>query len=99
MKQISQRFYMQGQSWNFERIVEQAGRKLRVAIRRNAYDDQSSVHGYALDPLQLKWNLLVDRPIMGAACQKASYVRSNEPIAPFEQDAKSVLEELAKILA
>src|SRR5262245_23806588 len=99
MTKISQRFYLQNQSWNFERIVELEGRKVKVEIRRNAYDDQSYLRGFVLDPVHLCWNTLVNLPISGACCRAASYGRKDEPIAPFERDAAGILAELKKILS
>lgn len=99
MTRISQRFFNADQSWHFERIVKHGKLKMRVDIRRNAYDFQSWVRGYILDPVHMKWNLLVDRPIEGAKCEQANYVRTVESVAPFEADAASVLKELTDLVS
>lgn len=100
MKVISARFYNLHQSWIYERIIKVDDHKLRVVIRRNAYDDQSYVRGYALDPVKLDWNCLVDKPIAGASCYSISYVlpveRANRLL--FEKDADAVIEELKSIV-
>ena len=100
IREISERFYKSSQSWVYERIIAAQAIRLRVLIRRNAYDIQSYVRGYALDSKESKWNLLVDRPIKGAACEEASYVDSEEKadINRFKQDAKHVIDELIDIL-
>jgi hypothetical protein len=99
MTRISQQFYNSEQSWHFERIVKHGKLRMRVDIRRNAYDFQSWVRGYIFDPVHMKWNLLVDRPIEGAKCEQASYVRKVESIAPFQADAESVLKELNELVS
>ncbi len=84
----------------YERIIACKLVRLRVLIRRNAYNVQSYVRGYALGSKESKWNLLVDRPIKGAACEGASYVENEEKadINSFKQDAKHVIDELIDIL-
>jgi hypothetical protein len=94
MTTISQQLYNLDQSWNYEKVVAVHDRlKLRVEIRRNAYDNQSYVRGHAFDPVHLRWNLLVDKPISTAACKEENYVKKANP-SVFEQDAKQVLKEL-----
>ena len=99
MKQISERFYNSGQrqSWHYERIVDNGDLKLRVFIKRNAYDSQSYVRGYVLDGK--KWNCIVDRPIEGAACYNVSYLQKVVDNHLFNVDADSVLRELVEILS
>lgn len=95
---ISEQFYNAHQSWNYEVISQRHdGLKLKVSIRRNAYDDQSYVRGYALDPVHFKWNLIVDDCIEFANCAKASYVNKHENAEPFEMDADNVFEKLTSI--
>lgn len=97
--EISERFYNHQQSWNYDRIVVVNNDvRLRIKIRRNSYDEQSEIVGYALDETHRKWNQLVWRPIAGAACFDASYSRDNESVNPFRKDAQSVLVELLAIL-
>jgi hypothetical protein len=99
METISTQFYNLDQSWHYEIIVRVGGVKLRVLIRRNAYDDQSYVRGYAFS--ELKWNLLVDRPIQTAKCEPVSYVQSKDQFDPnlFVLDGESVLKELQEIVS
>lgn len=97
MKTISERHHQGRQSWEYDRVVEVDGHKLRVHIDRDSYDEQSSLKGYILDPVHLKWNQVIFRPIKGAACEGTSYVRP-EPIDPFRADGNSVLDELIQLL-
>ncbi len=106
MIKIATRFYNQSQSWNYEHICEtvrprDSGRlKFRIVIRRNAYDCQSYLRGFVLDPMHLSWNLLVDRPIKGTHCQDVSYVQPEDKAnkSAFERDAHEVLRELMQIV-
>lgn len=79
--QISEQFYQANQSWNYELTSRiPSGHKLRVEIRRNAYDEQSYVHGLVFDTIHNKWNVIVTRPIGSACCASADYVRNNQEI-------------------
>lgn len=105
MNTISEQFYYNSQSWHYEQVVEittvmGARGKLKVKIERNAYDEQSSIRGYALDPHHLKWNLLVDKPITAGNCQKFSYAQKASTVEKeiFQKDADEVLEELMAIV-
>jgi len=90
-----------GQSWNFTRIVKgNTGRglgsvdrgeyKLRVRIRRNAYDEQS----YALVERWdgSKWHEVVKQPIDRCECQSLSYVTRGVTTEAFENDCKRLLD-------
>jgi hypothetical protein len=98
-KQISEQFYNLSQSWCYERIIAIDGAKLKVEIRRNAYDDQSYMRGYVLDSSVVKWNLVVNRPIKGSNCEPASYVQDRNKVdkSLFVADADSIIEELKVI--
>ena len=100
-KQISQQFYKQNQSWHYENILDCDGKKLKVHIRRNAYDKQSYLHGYIFDPVASKWNLIVSRPIEGANCESVSYTDRKEVVNEglFVEDSNSIIEELKEIIA
>ncbi len=89
---ISEQFYNLHQSWNYVWIGERGGNKLK--IRRNAYDIQSYLRGYVFDPIQKNWNLLVDHPIMAAACSVVTYVDRQPDIELFRRDSQGILEEL-----
>jgi len=105
MTEISERFWNSDQSWNFEKIVEHDGFKLRVLIRRNSYDEQSFLRGFALDPVHLQWNQLVHKPILGSRCYDVSYVNRNEGSGSdcesrlsCQQEATIIIDELLSIL-
>lgn len=93
---ISERFYNQSQSWFYERIVDSGSYRFRVFIRRNAYDEQSFVRGYVFCSNTMQWNLIVDRPIIGAACEVSSYADKGRKEL-YQQDSDNVLNELISI--
>jgi hypothetical protein len=99
---IAERFYNEHQSWIYEKVVKRGPLKLRVLIRRNSYDDQSSLRGYAFDAIHNQWNLLVDRPMNERAkCYEVSYVQPREKanLKSFQDDAMAILGELLQIIA
>ena len=61
MTEIDTRFYNKDQSWYFIRIVKWNNHKLKVVIRRNAYDHQSYAKCYKFDGKQ--WNVVNSMPI------------------------------------
>lgn len=97
-KTISERCHNKEQSWFYERIEKVDQSRLRVSIRRNAYDDQSYVRGYVFDPGNIKWNLIVDLPFQSAACKRVNYTDEYITIGDFAPDAENVLTELLAIL-
>ena len=100
---ITERFYNEHQSWIYEKVVKKGSLKLRVLIRRNSYDDQSYLRGYAFDAIHLQWNLLVDRPMKkeSAKCYEVSYVQPREKanLKSFQDDAMAVIGEMLQIVA
>ena len=96
-KVVSERLYLSSQSWKFNVIVIISGRKLRVRIVRNAYDDQShaKVELWAND----KWELVTGMPIADCKCAVISYVthRENFSIGLFREDARTLLQEAVQI--
>lgn len=92
---ISERFYQQSQSWIYDRIVSwdnlsESKARIRVEIRRNAYDDQSYIHGFVYSLTSMQWNLLVTKPIQQALCRDVSYTNSNPNKTLFVCDAEAV---------
>lgn len=71
MKLIQEDFWNAHQSWCYEAITDHGGERLRVKIRRNAYDDQSSAicERWTGD----EWKQVVSRPIEHMACTAVSY--------------------------
>ena len=99
LETISERFYNEHQSWNYERIVKYGSLKLRVAIRSNAYNEQSYLRGFAFDPVHLQWNQLVNAPMVKS--WKTSYVDDEHKanIERFRVDAMKIFGEMLQIIA
>ncbi len=98
---VSSRCYKQTQSWWFERILKFTSPvqsfKLRIVIRRNAFDFQSYGHVDMWDGN--KWNNVIDVPITELESRKVDYVTLNVTERDFENDCKSLLETALKIVA
>lgn len=95
--QISQRCYKQSQSWYYEWTGALKGRKFKVAIRRNAYDEQSYARGFIYDPGRSEWSLIVNAPITECDCKRISYTQENVTADDFHNDADKIMDELEKI--
>jgi hypothetical protein len=95
-KTISERVYQQNQSWYFERTVLIGGEKLKVEIRRNAYDDQS--YGRVMKWDGNEWKQVVHSPIQLLQCRHISYVTSGVVASHFEKDFGQLFNEAAKII-
>jgi len=96
---VSSQFYKLSQSLHYDKIVIVSGLKMRVKIERNAYDDQSHIIGYVLDPVHYRWNALVHRPINQSGCKDANYASDNwQRFADlFRSESDSVIKELIAI--
>lgn len=94
---ISERCYCQDQSWWYERIVKiPTNRKLKVEIRRNAYDVQS----YAKVEIWsgTKWEEVVKVPITLCECQRISYASDTVLAEDFHADANRLLNETLQVV-
>jgi hypothetical protein len=99
--EISKEFYNEDQSWHYDltvALVDHPDTKLRVFIERNAYDFQSRMVGYVLDPVRFKWNRLIAKPITGAHCQPVSYVDKHPDRTLFDIDARGIIDQLLLII-
>lgn len=105
INEISTRFYNQTQSWYYVRTVavdkspSKPGIRIKVEIRRNAYDEQSYGRTYLWSGS--KWELVVNSPIEGLRCEHASYVHNKYEVdcQAFERDAEDLLDETIRICA
>lgn len=97
-KRISQTLSNENQSWNYESIHNFMGKKVRIYIRRNAYDIQSFLSAEIFDKKENKWNRLCSIPFKGAACTPVVYVQNHVDIKLFEADEARLLTKAALIL-
>jgi len=92
---ISTRCWNMNQSWYYESIYKKK-HKLRVKIRRNAYDNQSFANVFRWDGNQ--WQLVCGKSIMECKCQTISYVNKDVTAADFKQDEEELLREALAIV-
>jgi len=95
-EKISTRCWNQNQSWNFESTHKNRGHKLRVSIRRNAHDFQSSAYVERWDGT--KWQKVCSKPITECKCEKVSYVQNDVSAKDFKQDEHNLLQEALAIV-
>lgn len=96
IKQISERVYNQDQSWYYERTVSVGSHKLKIDIRRNAYDNQSYGRVHRWDGT--KWQLVVEAPITELNCSVISYVDKGIIAGNFGRDGDKLLQEAIEIV-
>lgn len=95
---ISKRVWNTDQSWYYERVFcTERRNKLRVYIRRNAYDSQSYAKGYVYDESSHEWKQIVSIPITQCQCKKVNYVLPASA-ADFAADDKVITDELLQIV-
>lgn len=87
------------QSWNFTSHWHFADHKLRVRIRRNAYDDQSFAEVSKLDPTTGDWNILRSLPIRECVCSTISYIRKGVTAGDFAADEQALLRAARTLLS
>lgn len=96
---ISTRVWKADQSWYFEHVVkfenQRQSVRLKVSIRRNAYDFQSYGRVYFWDGKQ--WNRIVDTPLVFLRCKQVSDLDLNVNASAFEVDCERLLGEALKI--
>ena len=106
--ELSERTWQASQSWYYEAIWEMTAgdttTKLRIDIRRNAYDEQSHAYVWAWHPQDLKWNHLRSIPVEALACLPITYVterdrfEKEEMIEMFRSDRTTLLQDAAEVL-
>ena len=98
LNDISIDYYLSQQTWNYIRITTTENRvwKIRVWIKRNAYDFQSSMVGSVWSRESMQWNTVIRRPIKGANCQRVSYTDKNASAAYFRNDSDQIIEQVLK---
>jgi hypothetical protein len=82
---IQEDLWNANQSWHYESITEHGDERLRVKIRRNAHDFQSSATCERWDGHA--WHQVVSRPIEQLECSVVSYVTKDPDADLFLADA------------
>ena len=96
-KRLTERFWgAKSQAVRYDASYETEIRKLRVDIKRDS-SNPGHIHGLVLDPINLKWNLLVERPISISSLKDVNpYGDPN--IEQFRGEAESVIKELLALV-
>jgi len=84
-------------SWNYTAITDHEGTRLRVEIRRNAYDDQSHAICERWDGST--WQQVTSRPIEVMVSRIESYVTQTADIEKFRQDADDLRSRALAVIA
>ena len=84
----------------FERIFSFGDKKLKIAIKSDAYDIQSYARMYIFSPTLMQWNILNDIHYSLMATEHKLYSKkSRVTVANFENDAKKLTDIAKQILS
>ena len=99
IKSLKRKVWNSNQSWYFESLHEtDKGEKLRVDIRRNAYDNQCHARVMIFNSDEKKWNHLNSIFITDLPCSGISYVQDGITVAQFVLSEQILLDESSLIL-
>lgn len=95
----TEKLWHENQSWHYEALYRFRDYRLKVDIRRNAYDFQSHLRVKIFDPESLKWNVLVsDAMTPDQETHKVFFDGKSADIRPFRRDTEKMLEEARLVL-
>lgn len=96
---LEHRLFKRDQSWCYEAIWALCGRKIRVMVTRNAYDQQSFCKAQSFDEVSSEWKFLCEVPFEKARhCYGVNWTNAEADQSRFEQDADDVIEKACRIL-
>lgn len=105
---IEPKLYNMDQSWNYETLWElskgKVRQKVKVEIRRNAYDFQSYGRAYLFSPTDLKWSCVATTAGPQLHCLDLSYttkdilVVTRDHLPALKMDVFRLLSEVGRIL-
>lgn len=105
MKLLSEKLYSADQSWIYETLWDLPAKdhRIKVVIRRNAYDSQSYGRAYLFSASESKWNEVAHTSGLKLKCKDASYAMDEQRIIreykkQFSQDTNDLLQEVKLIL-
>ena len=78
-------------SWYYESLWTLRGRKIKIYIRRNAYDFQNEARVSILVETKDQWNPLTSLPRTELKCNKISYVDRDVTASAFAEDEAELL--------
>jgi len=99
MEPLFQKSWKGQQSLEYDATYALRKRKVRVRIKRDAYDFQSYARAEVWYPKEMRWNQVAEVPYPMMESLKASYYSRAEPGRWWSTDETRLLEEAAAILA
>ena len=95
----SERLWTANQSWHYEVLILYGKFRMKVDIKRNAYDFQSHLRIKIFNAEQLQWNMLLSRAMTDEwRSSGISYVNKSPDIELCRTDARKLLEEALLVL-
>jgi len=99
MKRLTQKVWNAHQSWYYESLILlEDGTKVKVQIRRNAYDFQSFAQVSFFDQTTFKWREVAETPHPQMKCLNISYVQRGITAKDFEEDEALLLSEARHLI-
>lgn len=93
---VNERIWNEKQSWYYESTLTISGRKIKIEIRRNAYDFQSWAIALLFDGN--KWNQIAHIPHPQMKCMHVSYV-GNASVEDFREDTDALIKEVTMLIS
>lgn len=99
--QLSEDLALSDQTWRYSCVRKiPGGPKLRIIIKRNAYDFQSLAYVEVFSLHELKWNVIVEVPFTKALkVHVVSYVDRESKIDLFREDADMLFDRAMAVLS
>lgn len=100
MKRHTQKVWKSQQSWNYESLLSHPnGKRVRIRIKRDAFDYQSYALAECFDAEANKWNEVASIPYPQMSCLKVSYIQDTATMKDFQEDEKTLLGEAEIVLS
>lgn len=97
MRKLTQKIWKANQSWHYEALWQVNDRRIKISIRRNAFDEQNHCVAKMFDGD--KWNGIASTPHSRMNCNHLSYMQPNPPtVKDFQTDEDILLAEVKMIL-
>lgn len=99
--QLSEDLVLSNQTWRYVAVRKlPAGPKLRITVKRNAYDFQSQAYVEVFSLHELKWNVIVKVTFTNRLKSHAvSYVDRTPRIDLFREDADMLFDRAIAVLS
>ena len=98
LKRLHQDVYRGSQSWCYKAVWEYGEERLKVDIKRDAYDCQSHARAYVWSRSKQEWSPISDIHISQSEFKSISYVSDNVTAANFERDEEALLDRALTVI-